>query len=130
MVESASVDQASGQQVPGSHASGQQLPGHQLLSVAAERAGIRQGDPDWTDFERRFDLHFPDLFRLFHSLYGSRPDWQEHLTSLLAETARSWKDRPGDLKVLDAGRDGDSDWFQSNRMLGGVCYVDRYAADL
>lgn len=125
MVDSASLDQAAGDPVPGDH-----LPGHQLLSVAAERAGIRQGDPDWTDFERRFDRHFPDLFRLFHSLYGSRPDWQEHLTSLLVETARSWKDRPGDLKALDAERDGTSDWFQSNRMLGGVCYVDRYAADL
>lgn len=125
MVESASLDQAAGDPVPEDH-----LPGHQLLSVAAERAGIRQGDPDWTDFERRFDRHFPDLFRLFHQLYGSRPDWQEHLTSLLVETARSWKDRPGDLKALDAERDGTSDWFQSNRMLGGVCYVDRYAADL
>ena len=125
MVESASLDQAADDQVPGDR-----LPGHQLLSVAAERAGIRQGDPDWTEFERRFDRHFPDLFRLFHSLYGPRPDWQEHLTSLLVETARSWKDRPGDLKVLDAERDGNSGWFQSNRMLGGVCYVDRYAADL
>jgi amylosucrase len=91
---------------------------------------IRHGDRDWADFERRFDRHFPDLSRLFHSLYGSRPDFQDQLTLLVLETARSWKERPADLKALDAAREGNSDWFQSNRMLGGVCYVDRYASDL
>jgi amylosucrase len=115
MVESASLDQ---------------VPGQPVLSVVAGQAGIRPGDPDWADFERRFDRHFPDLSRLFHSLYGSRPDFQDQLTSLVLETARSWKERPADLKVLDAEREANSDWFQSNRMLGGVCYVDRYAADL
>jgi amylosucrase len=115
MVESASLDQ---------------IPGRHMLSVVAGQAGIRPGDRDWADFERRFDRHFPDLSRLFHSLYGSRPDFQDQLTSLVIETARSWKARPADLKVLDTEREGSSDWFQSNRMLGGVCYVDRYAADL
>jgi amylosucrase len=38
---------------------------------------------DWTDFRRRFDLHFPGLCRLFHDLYGSRADWLEQLTALL-----------------------------------------------
>lgn len=107
-----------------------QISGRHMLSVVAGQAGIRPGDPDWADFERRFDRHFPDLSRLFHSLYGSRPDFQDQLTSLVIETARSWKARPADLKVLDTEREGSSDWFQSNRMLGGVCYVDRYAADL
>jgi len=115
MVESASLDQTAGQQV---------------LSAVAAQVDIPRGSRDWADFERRFDRHFPDLARLFHSLYGSRPDFQDQLASLVLETARSWKERPTDLKILDAEREGSGDWFQSNRMLGGVCYVDRYAADL
>ena len=54
-----------------------QISGRHMLSVVAGQAGIRPGDPDWADFERRFDRHFPDLSRLFHSLYGSRPDFQD-----------------------------------------------------
>lgn len=107
-----------------------QIQNRKVLDAVAEQAGMRRGDQDWADFERRFGRHFPDLSRLFHSLYGSRPDFQGQLTSLVLEIARSWKQRPADLKLLDAGREGNSDWFQSNRMLGGVCYVDRYAADL
>jgi amylosucrase len=115
MVESASLDQTAGQQV---------------LSAVAGQVDIPRGSRDWADFERRFDRHFPDLARLFHPLYGPRPDFQDQLESLVLETARSWKERPTDLKMLDAEREGSGDWFQSNRMLGGVCYVDRYAADL
>lgn len=115
MVESASLDQAAGQQ---------------LLSAVSAQAGFPRGSREWADFERRFHRYFPDLARLFQSLYGSRPDFQEQLESLVLEAALSWKERPADLKEIDARRESDSDWFQSNRMLGGVCYVDRYAADL
>ncbi len=107
-----------------------QIQNRKVLDAVAEQSGMGPGDQDWADFERRFCRHFPDLSRLFHSLYGSRPDFQRQLTSLLLEIARSWKDRPADLKLVDAGREGNSDWFQSNQMLGGVCYVDRYASDL
>lgn len=107
-----------------------QIQSRKVLDAVAEQAGIGRGDQDWADFERRFGRHFPDLSRLFHALYGSRPDFQGQLTSLVLEMARSWNQRPADLKLLDARREGHSDWFQSNRMLGGVCYVDRYAADL
>jgi amylosucrase len=56
------------------------------------------------EFGRRFDAHFPDLCRLFRSLYESRPDWLEQLTALVVQSARSWEERPAALKDLDAGR--------------------------
>jgi amylosucrase len=102
----------------------------ELFSTAAGQAGLEPGSMDRDALEQRFNRHFPDLARLFRSLYGTRPDIEEQLAALALEIARSWKERPADLKKLDAGREGKSDWFQSNRMLGGVCYVDRYAADL
>ena len=94
------------------------------------------GDPElqrgagWAEFGERFDHHFPDLERLFRSLYGERDDWRRHLTALVVECAKSWQSRPADLKALDDRREAEPDWFQSREMLGGVCYVDRYAGTL
>ncbi|MBN9201081.1 MAG: amylosucrase, partial [Microbacterium chocolatum] len=81
-------------------------------------------------FRRRFDAHFPTLHGLFRRLYGERPDAQEQLSAVVAEAAASWGARPLELKALDERREEDPEWFQSERMLGGVCYVDRYAGSL
>ena len=99
----------------------------QVLAALAARPG-RVGDD--AAFRRRFDQHFPDLSRLFHSLYGQQSDWLDHLTALVLEAARSWQERPADLKTVDDARERDSGWFLSHSMLGGVCYVDRYAENL
>ena len=37
---------------------------------------------------------------------------------------------PPDCKALDAQREANPDWFQSQQMLGGVCYVDLFAGNL
>jgi amylosucrase len=115
MVEAAGVDQASRQ--------------HALTALGAHADLLPRGRGN-ADFQQRFDRHFPDLHRLFHSLYGTRPDFQEQLTALVLQAARSWNERPAELKALDADREHNTGWFQSNSMLGGVCYVDRYAEDL
>ena len=54
----------------------------------------------------------------------------DNVTQLIRELAQSWRDRPADMKAIDEARDKDPEWFQSNKMLGGVCYVDRYANNL
>ena len=115
MVESALVDHNSRQHV---------------LSALASGEGIDRESADWSGFEERFDRHFPELCSLFQGLYGNREDWLAQLTTLVVQAARSWTERPADLKALDAERSANSGWFQSNDMLGGVCYVDRYADDL
>jgi amylosucrase len=43
---------------------------------------------------------------------------------------QSWLARPGWLKGLDARREAEPDWFQSQRMVGAVCYVDLFADTL
>ncbi|WP_414673178.1 alpha-amylase family protein [Lacisediminihabitans sp.] len=87
-------------------------------------------DADWRSLERRFDAEFPRLERLFRDIYGDGPEAVEQLALLAIDAANSWQDRPTDLKAIDSRRATTPDWFQSNRMLGGVCYVDRYAGDL
>ncbi len=81
-------------------------------------------------FAARFVVHGPTLHRLFFELYGEREDSLEQLSRVIAAAAASWNARPLELKARDEQRDGDPGWYQSNRMLGGVCYVDRYAGSL
>ncbi|GAB5078856.1 amylosucrase [Arthrobacter sp. AD-310] len=113
MQESVSLDQAPRQ--------------HVLAALARERQAGLGPDPD---FDRRLDRQLPALAGLFGSLYHSRADWVEQLSALVVQAARSWDERPQELKLLDAKHESAPDWFQSNSMLGGVCYVDRYAESL
>ncbi|MHC5796955.1 amylosucrase [Lacisediminihabitans sp. FW035] len=87
-------------------------------------------DADWTSFEARFDTESPRLGELFRRIYGEGAEASEQLALLAIDCAHSWQHRPADLRTLDATRDARPDWYQSNRMLGGVCYVDLYAGDL
>ncbi|MBT1003391.1 alpha-amylase family protein [Paenarthrobacter sp. DKR-5] len=101
-----------------------------VTTALTAAVGLDPANEDWVAFHRRFDHYFPALERLFRSLYGNRADWLEQLTALLVQSARSWHQRPAELKALDARQEADPAWFQSGSMLGGVCYVDRYAGNL
>lgn len=81
-------------------------------------------------FADRFAQHFGTLHPLFRELYGERADSLDQLAAVIVLAAQSWSARPLELRALDAMRDEDPHWFQSERMLGGVCYVDRYAGNL
>ena len=87
-------------------------------------------EDEWRVFEQRLQKHFPDLFRLYYQLYADQYDFYYHLEDLLSTLARMWQSRPDDLKALDDNREAQPTWFQSNNMLGGVCYVDLFAGDL
>lgn len=84
----------------------------------------------WNAYVARLRVHFPRLFRLLLHLYGSRYDFFYHLERILESAASMWLARPADLKALDAQREADAGWFQSEKMLGGVCYVDLFAGNL
>jgi amylosucrase len=84
----------------------------------------------WQNFLQRLDRHFPTLFQLYFDLYNTHYDFFYHLEDLLASLARAWFARTTELRELDSVREADPLWFQSNRMLGGVIYVDLFANDL
>ncbi len=104
----------------------------QLTAPAAVAAARRPGttDEDWAALLARLDREFGRLERLFEAVYGAGERTTRELALLAGELATSWQDRPAGLKALDAVREADPTWFTSQRMLGGVCYVDRYAGDL
>jgi amylosucrase len=85
---------------------------------------------EWAAFEVRLGRYFPRLFRLLMALYGSQYDFYYHLEQILSMAARMWLERSADLKALDAEREAEPRWFQSEKMVGGVCYVDLFAGDL
>lgn len=84
----------------------------------------------WEAFDARLTRHFPTLLRELASVYGERRDFLDVLARVVATAWQGWRQRPAELRALDAAREADPTWFQSERMLGGVCYVDLYAGNL
>ena len=78
----------------------------------------------------RLRTEFPRLHSLFRALYGDRPGSLEALVHLIDVVLDARADRPAQLRRLDRDRAADPTWFESEKMIGGVCYVDRFAGDL
>ena len=91
---------------------------------------IQQDPQAWKTFAQHLEAHFDHLFQLYHLLYGTRYDMLFHLENLFRSMAQAAFDRPDDLRELDRQREQDPLWFQSNQVLGGVCYVDLFAGNL
>jgi amylosucrase/maltose alpha-D-glucosyltransferase/alpha-amylase len=90
-----------------------------------------QTDPvEWEMYINRLKRHFPRLFTHLYHLYGDKYDFFYHLESILSSATDMWLARPGELKALDALRESDPLWYQSNRMIGAMCYADLFSGDL
>jgi len=81
-----------------------------------------------TLFLTRLEEHFGALSDLLSGLYGDRVDFAEQFEQILMTAAYAFIARPHVMHTLDASRD--PRWFQNERMVGGVCYVDLYAGNL
>ncbi len=91
---------------------------------------IKEDAQAWKTFIQRLEEQFFHLFQLYHLLYGSRYDMIFHLENLLKSMAQASFQRPADLRELDLQRETNGLWFQSNQVVGGVCYVDLFAGNL
>jgi len=94
------------------------------------KKNISKDPQGWKQFTARLHKNFSALFELYFQIYNGQYDFFYHLEDLVASMARSWFSRPQDLRELDGEREQHPLWFQSNQMLGGVCYVDLFADDL
>lgn len=94
------------------------------------REEARAAPGDWQAFEKRLRQEWEQLFGLLLGLYGGQYDFFYHLEELLYTMARSWFARPIWLKQLDVRREADPAWFQSQQMVGGMCYVELFAGTL
>ena len=94
------------------------------------RSEIKKDRLGWEQFSSRLHKHFLMLFTLYADVYGDRYDFFFYLEDLILSMARLWFSRPQDLRQLDSAREENLRWFESNQMLGAVCYVDRFAGNL
>lgn len=101
-----------------------------LLPRLEERFRDRVELVEWQSYLERVKVHFPHLFRLLYQLYGSQYDFFYHLENILATATSMWLERSDDLKALDVMRQADPLWYQSNRLVGAMCYVDLFAGNL
>ena len=103
--------------------------GHVRAALEA-RPAVQANPTAWQPFCARLDRHFPALLTELATLYGERTDFLAFLETLLGTAFDAWVARPADLKDLDRRREQEPLWFQSEKMLGGVCYVDKFAGNL
>ncbi|HPY42634.1 MAG TPA: amylosucrase, partial [Thiolinea sp.] len=85
---------------------------------------------DWQAFEQRLTQYLPALVNELSTVYGEREDFLSFLDSLLHSAYQTWQARPTALKAQDAEHEHHPDWFTSEKMVGGVCYVDLFAGNL
>ncbi len=99
-----------------------------LLSELIERLALsRARQATWAPFAQRVQRHGPRLLAELAHLYGDRADFPQVAEQLLAVAYEGWRERTPTLRQLDAQREATPDWFQSEQMLGAVCYADLWA---
>lgn len=102
-----------------------------LPRLRVEVAEARAADPaGWERLEARLQHEWPRLFTLLLHLYGTQYDFYYHLEQILLGAARAWAARSAPLRALDARREAEPRWYESQRMLGAVIYVDLFAGTL
>lgn len=81
-------------------------------------------------FLLRLERYWRDLYDGLVSPYGAREDFDGFVLRLVRLLARGYATRSEELKLLDLERSLTPDWFQSERKIGYVFYVDRFAGTL
>jgi amylosucrase len=82
------------------------------------------------EFTARLKAQLPTLIQQLGSVYADYNAFATFIQKLIAAMYASYRERPAALKVLDKKRAKNPTWFQSQKMVGGVCYVDLYAKNL
>ncbi|MGD2268762.1 MAG: alpha-amylase family glycosyl hydrolase [Desulfobacterales bacterium] len=96
----------------------------------AVSAELKQSPHDWHKFKNRLHREWERLFSYLHQLYGWQYDFFYTLQRVLTSLVQYWLERPAELKLLDEQREADPAWFLSEKMAGGVLYVDLFSDNL
>ena len=91
---------------------------------------LQQAPHEWREFKDRLNREWERLFVCLHQLYGWQYDFFYTLQRIFHSMVQQWLERPAELKLLDAKREADPLWFLSEKMVGGVLYVDLFSDNL
>lgn len=103
---------------------------YHLVAVRDEVQALLESDPDQSAFLDRFDTFAPAAYAALEAVYGRHPDFAQHAEEAFRTAALGHAARPPDLRRLDERRAEDPHWYLRSRMVGGVCYVDRFAGNV
>lgn len=78
----------------------------------------------------RLERYFVDFYEPLVHLYGTRHNFQQCLENLVDLMLQAYTVRSEALRLLDLERHMTPDWFQSESMIGYVCYADLFAGNL
>ncbi|MEO0899099.1 MAG: alpha-amylase family protein [Bacteroidota bacterium] len=85
---------------------------------------------DFTFFSQRAFSNLARIKELFVRLYGQREDAEEQFWFLIQDLFGSFEARGEDLRLLDLQREQKADWLASEKWVGMMLYVDRFAGKI
>jgi len=101
------------------------------LRAAVEREALaRLGAAEADAFLTRLDQLSFDILEPLGHVYGAVTDPGQLATELALDALDAAAKRPRTQTLLDRRREIDPAWFQRSRMIGYVCYADRFAGSL
>jgi len=93
-------------------------------------ADLEQAPHEWHKFKNRLYREWERLFTYLHQLYGWQYDFFYTIERILRSMVQYWLERPAELKSLDEKREAEPFWYLSEKMVGGVLYVDLFSDNL
>ena len=97
----------------------------QLLPSLTAEAVQQLGRSEAVAFLARLETTLLDIYEPLDIVYG-----EPLLGRLVRVALNAAAERPAALRELDRKREIDSNWYQRARMVGYVCYADRFAGKL
>lgn len=95
---------------------------------------LRESEAELLDqhpaLESRIEQFFDDFFQPYERLYGDRPEFNKNIHRLFRQIAAGLRKRNTSLLNIDRLRSEDPHWFQDERMIGMMMYVDLFAGDI
>src|SRR6202046_3804490 len=99
---------------------------HEAENAVRQRLGAAEADAFLARLEHlSFDTAGP-----LEQVYGGVIDTTRFATALILDALDAAAGRPALLRLQDRRREIDPAWFQRSRMIGYVCYADRFAGSL
>ena len=99
---------------------------HEAETTVRQRLGAGEADA----FLARLEQLSFDIAEPLEQVYGGVIDTTRFATELILDALNAAAERPAPLRLLDRRREIDPAWFQRSRMIGYVCYADRFAGSL
>jgi amylosucrase len=101
-----------------------------LGPAVEDEARNRLGAVEADAFLTRLEQLSVDILEPLGQVYGAVTDAGKFAAELVLDALHAAAERPAALRLLDRRREIDPAWFQRSRMIGYVCYTDRFAGTL